>query len=386
LEQPKKPGTKDIADLKARLGLAKPAAPAAPPAPFGAPPSPAGAPAPRPAGMVGAVPSPFQAPAQAAPAADAYSPYVAMKPPAGKMFDLRPVDDGVPAESVRSKGGKAGLVIGLILLVIGTAFGVGIGGAAVGRKAFNSANAAAKTIKAELDEMQKTLTQIGVAVASSQKRMAEARQDAAGYDAQLIEDLSKVKLDPRPNTSRLFRADYNRLEDLAVDRLMTYYYDSIALYGEVERHVKRTAADKPNLEAYAAKQAEKSNANYGVVFDQRGKLAIASLVEVGSPVCKGGGSDCPADQIDGFLIRANTGANWFPRKVAPMPEGDKLVPLDRTPFLESVMNGSPDQVRMEQYKQRYNNIRLLIARLTVAQKELFEAINKAAARADLLTI
>ena len=33
------------------------------------------------------------------------------------------------------------------------------------------------------------------------------------------------------------------------------------------RHVKRTKADKANIEAYASKQAEKGGGNYGVVFD-----------------------------------------------------------------------------------------------------------------------
>ncbi len=402
MEQPKKPGTaRDITDLKARLGLAR--APAAAPPPMGAPtgsipalPPQAYQPAPTtarslPPGAGAPVPAPFAAPVQApAPVAQApaYDPYAAMKPPSGRQFDLRPLDDGSAIENVRSRGGRVVLLGTVAALVIGGGIGWGFGVAAVGRANFNSANAAAKKVRADLTEMQKTLTQIGQSVAMSQQRLGQAKQDPLSYDPKLIEDLEKVKLDPRPDTGKIFRVDYYRLEDLVVDRLMNYYYDSIALYGEVERHVKKTKADKPSLEAFASKQAdEKGGKNYGVVFDTRGKLAIASLVEIGKPVCKGGNEECGADQIEGFQIRANTGANWFNRPVGPKPDMKNLVPIDiQQPLVQTVMSGSPDQVRMEQYKQRYSNIRMIVGRLTAAQKELAEQVGKAAGRENIFSI
>ena len=54
---------------------------------------------------------------------------------------------------------------------------------------------------------------------------------------------------------KIFRVDYFRLPDADVDKLFNYYYDSIALYGEVERHIKRTRADAESLKAYADKSA-----------------------------------------------------------------------------------------------------------------------------------
>ena len=314
-----------------------------------------------------------------------------MRPPEGKHFDLASVDDGRPAVSVSRKSGIASLVIlGLAVLVAGS-IGFGFGASAVGRRAFNQANFGAKRVKVEMDEMQKTISQIGAAVALSQQRLAASKQDPLTFDYKLIQDLELVKLDPRPDTSRIFKVNYYLLEDLAIDRLMNYYYDSIALYGEVERHIKRTKADKTVLEAFAAKQANKTGddpnkqVNYGVVFDSRGKLAIASMVEVGKPVCKGGAENCSAADIEGFMIRSNTGANWTPRKVSSKPEGDKVVPIERTPLFDAVMSGSPDQVRMEMYKQRYNNIRLILQRLASTKKELVDAIDKAASRPDLFS-
>ncbi len=95
--------------------------------------------------------------------------------------------------------------------------------------------------------MHKTVSQIGIAVGQSQQRAQAAKQDRLAFDPKLIEDLEKVKLDPRPDTSRIFRVDYFRMSDIAVDNLMSYYYDTIALYGEVERFVKKTKADKDSL-------------------------------------------------------------------------------------------------------------------------------------------
>ena len=335
--------------------------------------------------------APVAAPQPVAPAFN--DPFAAMRPPEGKHFDLHSVaDDGRPSVSVQKGGGMASRIILIIAVIIAGAVGFGFGASAVGRRMFNAANFGAKRVKAELDEMQKTVTQIGSAVAMSQQRLAGEKKDPLSYDLRLISELEMVKLDPRPDTSRIFKVNYYLLEDLAVDRLMTYYYDTINLYGEVERHIKRTHADKTTLEAFAAKMSEKGGAdagkpavNYGVVFSSSGKLAIGNLVEMGKPVCKGGGDTCGAADYEGFQIRSNTGAPWSPRKIGPKPEGDKVVPIERTPLFEAVMSGSPEQVRMEQYKQRYNNIRQILARLGSTRKELGDAIDKAAARPDLFT-
>jgi hypothetical protein len=315
-----------------------------------------------------------------------------MRPPEGKHFDLQSMDDGRPAVSVRRTASVAALIVLVIAVVAAGAVGFGFGASSVGRRMFNQANFGAKRVKAELDDMQKTITQITNFVNLSSQRLAANKQEPLAFDYKLIEDLDQVKLDPRPDTSRIFKVNYYLLEDLAIDRLMNYYYDTIVLFGEVERHIKRTKADKSILEAFAAKQAAKGGedsgkqVNYGVVFDSRGKLAISTLVEVGKPVCKGNAENCAAADIEGFMIRSNTGANWSPRKVGPKPEGDKLVPIEKTPLFEAVMSGSPDQVRMEQYKQRYNNIRLILQRLASTKKELGDAIDKASARPDLFTL
>jgi hypothetical protein len=386
VDQNRKPGAppaKDISDLKARLGLKRPDAAPAPGAPG---PGPAG---PRPAGLPAGFPQargPVPGMGQAAPAAPppAHDPYAGMKPQQG-MFDLRTIDDGVAIENVRSGRGKAAVVMAVIVGGAAFALGAGMGMAGVGRANMNTANHAAKTVKSELDNMQKTLNQIGTAVAMSQQRQARDKKDLLDYDPALITELEKIKLDPRPDTSKIFRVDYFRLEDVVVDRLFNYYYDSIALYNEVERHIKKTHADAESLKAYLAKSGAATSKNYGLVFDTGGSIVVGNLVEIGDQVCKGGGKDCGAKELTGFQVRINTGAPWVDKKSGAKLDTGNVVPIKPTPLMDAVMAGSPDQVREEAYKQRLANMRSIVGRLTATQKELFEGINKAAARPDVFT-
>jgi len=394
VDQNRKPGvppTKDISDLKARLGLKRPdgqapaptpagGRPQMPPGGFGQQPGRAPAPAPVPAPQA-ARPAP-----QAAPAG--MNPYSKMKAPTGG-FDLRSADDGIPAANVRSGRGKAVLFASVLVGAVAFVLGGWSGMVSVGRSNFNTANSAARSVKAEIEGMQKTLGQIGQAVALSRQRLAKEKKDALAYDPLFITDLEKIKLDPRPNTAKIFRVDYFRLPDADVDKLFNYYYDSIALYAEVERHIKKSKADAESLKAFADKAAAAGTAekHYGIVFDNsQGKLIVGNLVEIGDPVCKGGGKDCPAADMTGFKIRSNTGAPWVDRKSGAKLDLANVIPMKPTPLMDAVMSGSPDQVRQESYKQRTANLGALWSRTTTNQKELFEGITKDASRPDIFTI
>ncbi|HSS37679.1 MAG TPA: hypothetical protein VLT58_02815 [Polyangia bacterium] len=397
MDQNRKPGvapTKDISDLKARLGLKAPGgAPGAPvpgaPMPPNARPPAGGAPFPPQArgGMPqpGAANRPTPAPGTpviGAPPPAGMNPYANMKAPQGG-FDLRSIDDGAPVQNVRSGRGKAVLIASVVVGIGGFALGAGMGIASVGRANMNTANHAAKAVKTELENMQKTLSQIGTAVARSQQRLAAAKKEPVAYDPQFVADLKSLKLEPRPNTATIFRVDFYRLPDADVDKLFNYYYDTIALYNEVERHVRRSENDADALKSYAEKSAGSTTKNYGVVFDNGGKIVVANLVEVGDQVCKNGGKDCGADNLVGFKIRSGSGAPWVDRKTGNKPDASILVPLKPTPFMDAVMTGSPDQARQESYKQRVANIRTLLAQITATGKDLMEGISKDASRPDM---
>ena len=314
------------------------------------------------------------------------NPYANMRAPQGG-FDLRTIDDGAPVQNVGSSKSKTVLIASVIVGAAAFALGGGLGIASVGRANMNTANHAAKAVKGELETMQKKLGDIGMAVARSQQRLAAAKKDTLSYDPQFVADLKAIKLDPRPNTATIFRVDFFRLPDADVDKLFNYYYDTIALYNEVERHVRRTENDTESLKAYAEKTAGTTNKNYGVVFDNSsGKIIVGNLVEVGDQVCKNGGKDCGAADLVGFKIRSGSGAPWVDRKTTNKLDLGNLVPMKPTPFMDAVMTGSPDQVRQESYKQRVANIRSLLTQLTVTQKEHVDGVSKDAARPDIFTV
>jgi len=399
VDQNRKPGvppSKDISDLKARLGLKRPdgAAPGGPAGPGGpaaaARPAPAGFPQPGRAPMPGQGSGPVAAPRPAAPAAApqpaGMNPYSGMKAPQGG-FDLRTIDDGVPAANVRSGRGKATLFASALVGAAAFVLGGWAGIVGVARSNQNTANHAAVAVKKEVEGMQKTLTQIAAIMQESRSRLAKDKKDPGTYDEQLIANLSKVKLDPRPNTATIFRVDFYRLPDADVDHLFTYYYNSIALYGEVESHVKKSKADAESLKAYAEKSASQTAKNYGVVFDNSGgKFVVANLVEIGDQVCKNGGKECGANDLTGFKVRSNTGAPWVDRKSGGKLDSGNVIPMKPTPFMDAVMTGSPDQVRQESYKLRVANMVARLSTIMGAHKELAAGVEKAAARPDIWTV
>ena len=394
MDQNRKPGvppSKDISDLKARLGLKRPDGAGAPGAPAPGPGGPA-----RPASggfpqQAGRAPAPVPGPQSARPAPQAAppaaaNPYSGMKAPKGG-FEIRSADDGIPAANVRSGRSTAVLITAVVVGAGAFVLGGWAGGISMARNNFNTANSAARQVKTEIEGMQKTLGQIGAVIADSNKRLTADKKDVLTYDPQMVANFEKIKLDPRPNTAKIFRVDYFRLPDADVDKLFNYYYDSIALYGEVERHIKKSKADAESLKSYAEKSAGATTKNYGVVFDNSaGMLIVANLVEVGEPVCKGGGKDCPAADMTGFKVRSNTGAPWVDRKSTAKLDVGNVVPMKPTPFMDAVMTGSPDQVRQESYKQRVASIRATWSRATTNQKELIEGIQKDAARPDIWTV
>ena len=312
-------------------------------------------------------------------------PYGGMGGPPGPQFDMRPIDDGVPTHNVKSGGFRAALVFIVIAAIGGGVLGAGFGMSTSGRRAYNDTNKAAKRVKAEVEEMHKTVKQIATAVALSQQRLRAAKMDRLAYDPQLISELEKIKLEPRPGTSQIFRVDYSRMPDLAVDNLMTYYYDTISLYSEVERHVKKSQADKASLEAGAKKEVNSLGTNFGVVFGSAGKIMLSNLVELGDMVCKGGGTECNMADLSGFKVRGKDGASWVERPVSSNLQGNMVAPLDRTELLQTVMTGSPEQARLEQYRLRMGEIHALLTRIAATEKQLSEAVDKAAQRPDMFT-
>ena len=191
--------------------------PAGPGGPAAARPAPAGFPQ-----QPDALPCPARAQARrgtatgaaapaAAPQPAGMNPYASMKAPQGG-FDLRTIDDGAPAaERAQSAAARRCCSRRRWSARRRSCWVAGLGIVSVARSNMNTANHAAVAVKTELDGMQKTLTQIAAVMADSRTRLAKDKKDPGATIRQLIANLEKIKLDPRPNTATIFRVDYFRL-------------------------------------------------------------------------------------------------------------------------------------------------------------------------------
>jgi hypothetical protein len=399
LDDNKKPGQRDISDLKARLGLKKTAAmPAAAP-PNTTPPRGQAIPAPMPNQGSGPtasppVPSPFGQPAQPQPP----SPWgreqaqPAPQPPPDPRRDpfaqqqaanlaafyglgqvLPGSSDSVNAEPLSKPKPWARIALvgglGFVVFVVGTFFG----GVHSSRVDFNDTIDQAGQIRDEIDHLGKQLGMIADTINQSKATLS------GGIDLDMTAHLGELDL-RKPDTTKIFHTNYEHLEDVAIERLFTYYDHTIRLYDLITEHAKKTANDKDAITRYVKNDAAKAEQKYGIVFDASHPLLVAQLVELGLPVCpKAGQTDCNAKDLKGFQFRMGSGGPWSQRTVKGKTT-DTLVPIEPTPFFTSVVAGNPDLLAVKDYARRIAEIRSLAGSLVAEQKDVLADLKRAAER------
>ena len=386
MDDNKKPGARDISDLKARLGLKKTGTMATVnPGAENA----GGTAAPHAPGSAAAIPAPFGQPAAAAPvaAASAAPPDPRRDPFAtqqaanlaafyGYGQALPGSDDGTasgPMEKKKPWGMIGGLVgAGLAVFIVGSFWG----GISKTRVEFNETTDHAVLIRNEVEKLQKNLESI----------LGEMRKPAptpGKPDIDQATRLGALNLQ-KPNTTVLFHTNYVHLEGLGMERLFAYYNDTIKLYDEINQHKAKTEHDKEAINKFL-EAAAKSDKNYGVVIDAGGPIPIATFAEMGTPVCPTAGQvDCAAGELKGFKYRLDAGSAWSEKPVKGKM-GETVTPLKQTPLFKSVAAGSPDSVALAAYNARQKNILELIGSLEKTQKELMSDLKKTAERPKVFT-
>ncbi len=366
-ENQKKTGTRDISDLKARLGMKKTGMqPAVPP------------PAPPVADPIIASPPPMapSAPVVADPRRD---PFAVAAPSAPAYYDapLPGVDDGQPAASL-SKPQPWGKVIRIALIgVVALGAGFATGRSCDARMTYNLATDDAAKVKTEVEKLAKKLDTI------SQTIDASAAAQRHNPDPDLAEKLGSLGLKD-PETQAIFHTNYYRLTDLAIDRLFNYYNDTLRLYRMVRDHAKRSEGDKEAIVNFM-KNVGKTEKNYAVYLDTSSAIALAHFVELGTPVCQEEGkSDCNASQLKGFKYRTDVGGSWFEKPTHGKPT-EMIYPLKKEGLLTTVASGSPDLIAARDHLRRQEEIRLIAAKLATDQKALLADLQHAAERPKLIT-
>jgi hypothetical protein len=402
LDENKKPGPRDISDLKARLGLKKAAAggmPAAapnttPPAGQPAMPSPvSAAPSPFAPQQPSAPPHPFgrQAeppPPQPAPPPDPRrDPFAAQQQAAaanlaafyGLGQQLPGSADATAHEQISkpTPWGKILMIGGpvALALIVGTI----IGGISVGRKAFNETTEQAGQIREEVEKISKQVTTVMDTLNGS----AAARK--GDIDLDVTQKLGALDL-KKPDTMRIFHTNYASLDPIIVERLFTYYDTTIKLFDLIQSHAKKTENDKDAIQRFMTSGAGKSDKNYGVIVEQQGPLMLAKFVEVGSPVCTDPSkTDCNANELKGFKYRMDSGAGWGERPIKGKPDAI-VMPIQQSPLFKSVASGNPDVLAVKDYARRMAEIRTLAGMLMNQQKDVMSDLKKAADREHLFTL
>jgi hypothetical protein len=402
LEDNKKPGPRDISDLKARLGLKKtgamPAVTANTAAPAGqAPPSqqPLASPMmqqpayqdpvaqPR-----AAVPSPFARPAPEAPPPQPAAPPDPRRDPfaqqqAANLAAFYGVGQSLPgsADAVSDAPISKPPILGRMIPFLaagGLAFVIGAfcGNVSKSRSEYNITTEQAGMLRNEVEGIGKQLNAIADVINGS----PESRK--GNVDLDMSAKLGTLDL-KKPDTVKIFHTNYASMEPVIVERLMQFYDGSIKLLDEVQAHSKKTDNDKEAL-VRMQKEGAKADKNYGVIVEPQGGLMLAKFVEVGSPVCADASkTDCNANELKGFQYRLDSGSGWGQRPVKGKPESI-VMPLQQTPLFKAVAAGNPDFLAVKDYARRMAEIRTQLVLLQQQEKDVLKDLKKESERPKLL--
>ncbi len=399
MSEQKRPQSKDISDLKARLGLKKGAASAEPPAgdsgssmpatpapvrgptsAFAAVTPPPGINVPPPPGSQPVAP---QAPAQPAMPNASEDPFGAMNAMAQMRAVQRPpeiviVNDGKPVENV-SAGGKG---IGIAKMVVPAIVALGLG-VSIGQMAKNGAHynegirgagdilSVVKTAKKSVNELDKTLDELSKNNFKPTKELTAEITKLAG------------KLDIKEDV--VFRYKQNSLDSAISGRTLAFFAGIAELKGMLDQQTKAAqfddvalVASKDKLDKALVKPDENAAlasigaTRYGILLNnptpeeaKNGGSLGASFVELGKPVCGDGKPSDSAgcnDGVTGFLYRANgAGEAWASGKLAKANPGENVAPkslllLDKSGTLLEILKGSQETAASALYTKRLDTI------------------------------
>lgn len=296
----KKAGSRDISDLKARLGLKK--------GPEGARqtsaiPAQGGVPPPSAAKIGGFVPPPpGVAPppgSQQPPPPDAsMDPFGAMNHMARQgAVQAAPqiviVDDGKPVEQVSSTARMMGIVKVAVIVIAPLVVGYIFGGINTKNTTYNKMISDSKSLFADFQTVGKGLQSVQDALDMAKDR---AKGKAVAWDdMKLVDDLAALKLqsiDP----SLLFHSNLYNLDPAEVTAIFQYYSDLNMLNEKIANHIALTKATKKKAYRYGVKLDEKGeprNIQFGAILHlpsgdaSKDKLKVPyfEIVQLGYPKC-----------------------------------------------------------------------------------------------------
>lgn len=379
-QTPKRPGTKDISELKARLGLKKggPAAPATKPAGSGG-----GGVVPPPGVVVPAPPGarPVQ-PSQPIVPSASEDPFGAMNAMAqqgtyARAPEIVIVNDGKPVESVSSGERAAGIAKLAAIAVVPLVLGVIVGQIAKDAEFYNGGIRDSKLILADVKNVKRGLVE-------TQRVLEDAAKKGFRTDAALttaLEGSTKVAI----NAEQVFRAKQNALNPDLAGQLLSFYSGVTEARSMITSHVGSAKADDQSLQLATKASAEGAPSadnpvlasatkyRYGVVLSnpEGGGAFGAQIVELGPPVCGSGDvsktGTCP-DAVTGFGYRTSPSDIWNKGEIAK-PQPGQAVPAKQIVrilpggVVDSLIQGGQPSAAELMYKRRLEGLQVKIDEL-----------------------
>ncbi len=400
----KRPGARDISDLKARLGLKKnnPAGPGAAPvaAPPGAaqPPAPAGIVPPPGANIQGSIPAPpgvtpppgIAAPV-AAPIPDASAdPFGAMNAMAQNATvaaqpEIVVVNDGAPVESVAKKNKGATIARTAAMILFPLVAGVMVGKIGSGASQYNQVIADAKPIRDDVKTVRRSLTELSAALEG-------AKKDGKFVPGDEKLTAALAALEPVPtNDELIYESSLYHLDSTISREIYTFYSDLHVLNVLRKKHI-REAKKEAKILADGAANLAGFNGQVGGLLQipeaedaQQGKQTSFRVVQLGPPICQGetkpNTAVCGGRPFTGFGYREDqTTGGWKSAPVnAPGSEavpGKSLVFLDSTsPMLKQLLVGGEATVAEIDYKRRIEEIEAKVLQLNDTGKQIQNVLN-----------
>lgn len=363
-KDPKRPGSRDISELKARLGLKKPgAAGAAGPMSGGAAGKPNGGGVVPPPGLNLPPPPGAKPPGPVIPNA-ADDPFGAMNAIASygqqqRAPEIVIVNDGKPVENVGTAGRGAQIAKIAVPVVAALVVGIGIGKIAKGANLYNEGIQDAKAILGD-DKVTSTVKNVKKALSELDVTLDEANtKNGLHADAATDKKLSELAARLDVKTTAVFRTAA-ALEPEINGLIMSFYSGTAEVKSMIDTHVKAAKSDDLALASgkkAAADAAVKDTENaglasinavrYGALIqapseNERTDFGVR-IVELGPPYC-GGNNPVTTGKCDNneaptaYAYRNEPGAVWTKGDLAA--SGSESVPAKKLLLL--LPNGTRD--------------------------------------------
>jgi hypothetical protein len=266
------------------------------------------------------------------------------------------------------------------MVLLPSAFFFFYGGVYQGRQHYNKTIDDAAQIRDEVKQIRRRTQLIYDALIKSQKAV-----QGLNPDGQLVKDLKELEPLTPPKTDKIFRTNYVYLDNVTIEKLFSYYNDTVLLFASVSRFHSAAERMMPDLRKAMAKAEAMAMTNYGIVIDMNGPIPIGNLVIVGEAVCKDKQPECPPGDWEGMKVKASPTSSWTERKLAG-EDSQRVIPIaPDKPLAQQAFIGSAETTALLSYRAQLADIHSIAKRLVEAEKDLLKELEDAAGKTKVFT-